>query len=82
MLGHNIGMCEALKGLLHKCKSLLRPDGQLLVNSAKNQDQQITKAIKVIQGELEFRLSHEKKVCPWMRWLHVDFDTLALHSFE
>ncbi len=35
MLGHNIGMCEALKGLLHKCKSLLRPDGQLLVNSAK-----------------------------------------------
>ena len=33
-------------------------------------------------GELEFRLSYEKNVGPWMRWLHVDFSTLTSHALK
>jgi len=85
MLGHNIGMCETLNGikkLLHKCKSLLRPDGQLLVNSVRESGSATDRNHKGYPGELEFRLSHEKNVGPWMRWLHVDFDTLVLNALE
>lgn len=85
MLGHNIGMCETLKGirgLLRRCERLLRPDGQLLVNSVKEPGSAHCSSRKGYPGELEFRLSHEGKVGPWMRWLHVDFETLTSHVLE
>ena len=31
---------------------------------------------------LEFRLSYEGTAGPWMRWLHVDFETLTSHALE
>ncbi len=85
MLGHNIGMCETLKGikgLLRRCQRLLRPNGQLLVNSVKEHESANFPCHKEYPGELEFRLSHEGNVGPWMRWLHVDFETLASHALE
>ncbi len=85
MLGHNIGLCKTLKGikgLLRRCERLLRPGGQLLVNSAKEPGSANFPNQKGYPGELEFRLSHEENVGPWMRWLHVDFETLTSHALE
>ncbi|WP_320043245.1 methyltransferase domain-containing protein [uncultured Desulfobacter sp.] len=85
MLGHNIGICETLKGikgLLHRCEKLIRPGGQLLVNSVKEPEVANSPSPKGYPGELEFRLSYEKNVGPWMRWLHVDFSTLTSHALK
>jgi 2-polyprenyl-3-methyl-5-hydroxy-6-metoxy-1,4-benzoquinol methylase len=85
MLGHNIGICETLKGirgLLHRCERLLQPGGQLLVNSVKELETINSPSPKGYPGELEFRLSYEGNVGPWMRWLHVDFKTLTSHALK
>lgn len=85
MLGQNIGMCETLKGmkgLLNRCKKLLRPNGQLLVNSVDESESHDTPTQQRYPGELEFRLCYEGDIGPWMRWLHVDFDTLKLHALK
>jgi 2-polyprenyl-3-methyl-5-hydroxy-6-metoxy-1,4-benzoquinol methylase len=85
MLGHNIGICETLKGirgLLHRCERLLQPGGQLLVNSVKELETINSPNPKGYPGELEFRLSYERNVGPWMRWLHVDFKTLTSHALK
>lgn len=85
MLGHNIGMCETLKGIkgiLRKCEKHLRPGGCLLVNSVKEPGSATSPSHKGYPGELEFRLSHEGNVGPWIRWLHVDFETLTFHALE
>ncbi len=85
MLGHNIGMCETLKGikgLLRRCERLLRPGGQLLVNFIKEPGSLNVSNHKGYPGELEFRLSYEGNIDPWMHWLHVDFKTLTSHAFK
>lgn len=85
MLGHNIGMCETLKGikrLLGRCEKLLHPGGRLLVNSVREPGPADSPNQKGYPGELEFRLSHEGKAGPWMRWLHVDFKTLSSLATE
>jgi 2-polyprenyl-3-methyl-5-hydroxy-6-metoxy-1,4-benzoquinol methylase len=85
MLGHNIGICETVDGikkLLQKCKSLLSPGGQLLVNSVDESVSLEAANHLGYSGELEFRLCHEGNVGPWMRWLHVDFDTLSSKALE
>ncbi len=85
MLGHNIGICETVKGikrLLCRCKSLLRPDGRLLVNSVDESQLSDAPNHEGYPGELEFRLCYNGNAGPWMRWLHADFDTLALHAEE
>jgi SAM-dependent methyltransferase len=85
MLGQNIGICETLKGiraLLHRCRILLRPDGQLLVNSVDESVSPDDLDHRGYPGELEFRLSHDGNLGPWMRWLHVDFDTLTAYALE
>lgn len=85
MLGHNIGMCETLKGikgLLHRCEMLLRHGGQLLVNSVDESGSIDAPNHRGYPGELEFRLCHDGNLGPWMRWLHVDFDALTSHALE
>ncbi|MCP3967278.1 MAG: methyltransferase domain-containing protein [Lentisphaerae bacterium] len=80
MLGHNIGICETVDGiktLLHRCELLLSPGGQLLVNSVDESVSLASVDHQGYPGELEFRLCHEGNFGPWMRWLHVDFDTLS-----
>ena len=81
MLGHNIGICETvgrLPVLLQKCRSLLVPDGQLLVNSIDESASPKGEKQQGYPGEQEFRLSYQGDCGPWMRWLHVDFQTLAI----
>ena len=85
MLGHNIGMCETLKGingLLHKCEELLRSNGQLLMNSIDESKSPEAPNHHGYPGELEFRLCHDGNLGSWMRWLHVDFDTLSSYALE
>lgn len=85
MLGHNIGLCETLDGIkevLQRCEILLRPGGQLIVNSVSESENPDAPNHVGYPGELEFRLCHDGNLGPWMRWLHVDFDTLALHAME
>ncbi len=85
MLGHNIGICETVDGikkLLHRCELLLNPNGQLLVNSVDASVSSEAEDHQGYPGELEFRLSFEGDFGPWMRWLHVDIDTLSSQAFE
>lgn len=83
MLGHNIGICgtiDRLSMLLQKCKSLLKKNGQLLVNSVDESNSHDASDRQGYAGDLKFRLSYEGVSGPWMHWLHVDFDTLSLHA--
>lgn len=85
ILGHNIGICETLegiKGFLHRCKRILRPNGQMIVNSVKEKVETAALKQEGYPGELEFRLSYENHSGPWMRWLHVDFQTLSSHALK
>jgi SAM-dependent methyltransferase len=85
MLGHNIGICETvdrIKILLQRCKSLLVPYGQLLVNSVDESVSSDVKKHNGYLGEQEFRLFYEGNFGPWMRWLHVDFETLSMKASE
>jgi SAM-dependent methyltransferase len=85
MLGQNIGICETLAGierLLKRCQMLLRYGGQLLVNSVYESGFPDVSDSKGYPGELELRLCYESNVGPWMRWLHVDFDTLKSHAMK
>jgi 2-polyprenyl-3-methyl-5-hydroxy-6-metoxy-1,4-benzoquinol methylase len=85
MLGLNIGICETLGGvkeLLQRCERLLLPGGQLLVNSVKEKGSENSQNLKGYPGELEFRLSFEGNIGPWMLWLHVDFETLTSQVLE
>jgi len=80
MLGHTIGICETVSRipvLLSTCASLLAPGGQLLANSVDEALNQGSTDSPGYPGELEFRISFKGRTGPWMRWLHVDFDTLS-----
>ena len=85
MLGRNIGMCETLKGIkgvLNRCEMLLRSNGQLLLNSTDESQSFDVPNHQEYPGELEFRLCHDGNIGPWMRWLHVDFDTLTSYALK
>lgn len=85
MLGQNIGICETLKGiegLLNRCQILLRHGGQLLVNSTDEPKPLNAQNDLTYPGELEFRLCHDGNLGPWIRWLHVDFDTLKSYAIK
>jgi hypothetical protein len=85
MLGHNIGICETvgrINVVLQRCKSLLVPGGQLLVNSIDESASTDVKNHYEYPGEQEFRLSYEGNFGPWMRWLHIDFKTLSIKARE
>lgn len=61
---------------------LLRTGSQLSVNSVKETGSAYFQNFNGYPGELEFRLSDEGYVGPWMRWLHVDFETLTSNALE
>ncbi|BCO07870.1 hypothetical protein GF1_02460 [Desulfolithobacter dissulfuricans] len=85
MLGHNIGVCETvgrLNILLQKCRSLLVPGGQLLANSVNESVSRNIINNHGYPGEQEFRLSYAGNSGRWMRWLHVDFETLSRKAIE
>jgi SAM-dependent methyltransferase len=85
MLGHNIGICETISRiniLLQRCKSLLVQNGQLLVNSVDESLSTCVKENPGYPGEQEFRLIYKSNFGPWMRWLHIDFETLSRKASE
>jgi SAM-dependent methyltransferase len=92
MLGHGIGMVETVDGLkrfLVCIRSLLRADGQLLVDSV---DVRVTddpdnlryheanKSAGRYIGEIRMQFEFRGKRGPYCGWLHVDAETLAEHS--
>jgi len=85
MLGHNIGICEKIKQLntlFTKCKTLLTPTGQLLANSInESKNHNSSEKLNYI-GEQEFHLSFAGYTGPWMKWLHIDFETLSRKARE
>ena len=81
LLGQNIGISESLNGLnrlLHKCKILLRPGGQILANSV--QESSSKGLSSAYPGELEFRLMYKDMRGSWMKWLHIDYETLDKYA--
>jgi SAM-dependent methyltransferase len=85
MLGQNIGICETLsgiKGLLRRCRILLRHGGQLLANSVEESRSPDAANPQAYPGELEFRLGYDGNLGLWMRWLHLDFVTLKAQALE
>lgn len=89
LLGRAIGLVEDLEGLqnfLRKSRTLVKSSGQVLLTSLDmtcSDDprlqayQQRNAAEKRYPGEIRFRLRYAGLVSDWIRWLHVDPDTLA-----
>ncbi len=81
LLGRNVGIARTLSGLpglLAKCRRLLSLNGRVILNSVsesmcESSDEQGT----AYPGEIEFRFKYRGKTGPWVRWLHIDYDTLA-----
>ena len=81
LLGRNIGIARTLSGLpglLAKCRRLLNLNGRVVLNSAsesvrESRDEQEG----AYPGEIEFRIKYRGMIGPWVRWLHIDYDTLA-----
>jgi SAM-dependent methyltransferase len=84
MLGHSIGICGDLAGLdrfLHQAKKLLKPGGQILLDTtdvSKSTDpQNLTyheanlKLGRYI-GDIVFRMEFGRIIGPFFHWLHVD----------
>ena len=88
MFGHGIGMVETISGFNHfldQAASLLRPDGQLLINSVdvRQTDDPVhleyhkanSRAGQYI-GETSIQFEYKGERGPFCRWLHIDPDTL------
>jgi SAM-dependent methyltransferase len=94
MLGHGIGIVGDLVGLrkfLFHAKSIVQPKGRLLLDSldvsrskepvnleyhARNR-----RAGRYI-GEITMHFEFRNNVGPFIRWLHIDHDTLEEHARE
>jgi SAM-dependent methyltransferase len=89
ILGRSIGLVEDLEGLQHflrKSCSLVTSSGQVLLTSfdvACSDDPRLQAYQKKntakgrYAGEIRFRIRYAGLESDWIRWLHVDPDTLA-----
>ena len=89
MLGHGLGLCGDLSGLprwLDHLACLLAAGGQVLADSVDVRDtqrpihleyQRALRSAGRYEGEVRFCLRYGDLVGPQLRWLHVDFETLA-----
>jgi 2-polyprenyl-3-methyl-5-hydroxy-6-metoxy-1,4-benzoquinol methylase len=88
MFGHGIGMVETIRGLNHfldHAVSLIRSDGQLLINSVdvrRTDDPVHLKYHKANNlagryiGETRIQFEYKREKGPFCGWLHIDPDTL------
>lgn len=94
MLGHGIGIVGDLVGLrkfLMHAKSIVQPDGQLVLDSldVRRSKQQADleyhasnlKAGRYI-GEITMQFEFQGQVGPFCRWLHIDQQTLQDYAME
>lgn len=94
LLGRSIGLVEDLEGLRHflrKSRTLVKSSGRVLLTSFDVQGsddprlrsyQERNTAEGRYRGEVRFRVRYEGMVSDWIRWLHVDPDTLARCALE
>jgi len=92
LLGHGIGMTETLVGLdrfLEHARTLLRPDGQVLVHSVDVRETTDERHLAYHEanrragryvGEITLRFEHKGDTGPLLTWLHVDPGTLREHA--
>ncbi|MBN2502095.1 MAG: class I SAM-dependent methyltransferase [Anaerolineales bacterium] len=92
MLMHGIGMVETLEGLdayLKNVRRLLKPSGQLLVDSldVRNTDtpehlayHERLQAKGRYYGEVRMQFSYQEQAYPLFGWLHVDPETFAIYA--
>ncbi|MET1260238.1 class I SAM-dependent methyltransferase [Flagellimonas sp. DF-77] len=80
-----VGTLEKLPVYLDHFRKLLRPHGQILLDSSNiiymfEQDDDGGYWIPgspAYYGEVEFQMTYNDESGPWFPWLYVDFDTLA-----
>ncbi len=87
---NGIGMCEKLENLatfLLHLKSLLNPNGQILLDSSdliymyeKKNRENILKENKNYYGEVTFEMVYKNQFTDLFHWLFVDFNTLEYHA--
>jgi len=94
LLGRSIGLVEDLEGLQHflrRSRKLVKSSGQVLLTSLDvtcSDDprlqayQERNSAEGRYPGEIRFRLLYAGLESDWIRWLHVDPDTLARCALE
>ena len=92
MLGHGIGMVENIEGLirfLSHARTLIRSDGQILIESLDGR-----KTVDPVHlayhelnlrngryfGQTRIRLVYHKHEGPWYGWLHIDPQSLGEHA--
>ena len=83
------GTIEGLKELLSKAKTLLKPGGKILGESADiaytatQEDGSVLLNLNgPYYGELEYELSFDGRKMEPFPWLYVDFDTLSKYAAE
>ena len=88
MLGHGIGMVENIKGLnrfLDHAVSLIRHDGQLIINSVDVRQTDNPAHLKYHEanylagryiGEIRIQFKYNNESGPFCGWLHIDPQTL------
>ena len=92
LLMNGTGIFETLQKTpkyLQKLKSLLQPDGQILIDSSdiiymydENEDGSYSVPIDNYYGELTFRVSYKNAVDAEFAWLYLDYNTLQNACFD
>jgi SAM-dependent methyltransferase len=89
LLMNGTGICGTMKNLtafLQKLKSLLEPNGQILMDSTDilymfdaNETAAIQKD-KQYYGELRFQITYKNKIEKPFSWLYLDYETLKINA--
>lgn len=83
------GRIDDLPVFLNKCKSLLREDGQVLIDSSNiiYMYEEHNGALKLdlnsnYYGELRYKMTYKDTETDWFDWLFIDFGLLSEYAFK
>lgn len=87
LLMNGIGLAGSLSNLtstLTHFKSLLAPNGQIILDSSDISYlyEELTKPKENYFGELQYQYEYKGELGEWFNWLYVDFDNLKQHAEE
>jgi len=78
-----IGKLDAIDYFFSHCKSLLKPNGQILIDSSDisylytDEDGAFwVDPSSGYYGEMQYKLAYKKEESDWFDWLYIDFNTL------